>query len=108
MADPKSGKIIHEILLVGMLQCNCSIIGDPQTREALAVDPGDEAARILELLAKHALTVKPIVSTHAHIDHGGGVRKMQQATGAPAPTHGDDVDLDRHLDAQAAWIGMRA
>jgi len=108
MTDPKSGKIIHEIVPVGMLQCNCSIIGDPETREALVVDPGDEAGRILELLAKHALTVKAIVSTHAHIDHVGGLRKMQQATGAPVLMHGDDMELYRHLDAQAAWIGMRA
>jgi hydroxyacylglutathione hydrolase len=111
VADPKSNftpkTIIHEIVPVGMLQCNCSIIGDPETREALVVDPGDEAGRILELLAKHALTVKAIVSTHAHIDHVGGLRKMQQATGAPVLMHGDDMELYRHLDVQAAWIGMR-
>lgn len=107
MADPITKKIIHEILPVGMLQCNCSIIGDPETREALVVDPGDEAGRILQILAKHALTVKAIVSTHAHIDHVGGLRKMQQATGAPVLMHGDDMELYRHLDIQAAWIGMR-
>jgi glyoxylase-like metal-dependent hydrolase (beta-lactamase superfamily II) len=103
-----SKKIIHEILPVGLLQCNCSIIGDPETREALVVDPGDEADRILQVLAKHALTVKAIVSTHAHIDHVGGLRKMQQATGAPVLMHGDDMELYRHLDMQAVFIGMRA
>lgn len=107
MPDPITKKIIHEILPVGMLQCNCSIIGDPETREALVVDPGDEAGRILQILAKHTLTVKAIVSTHAHIDHVGGLRKMQQATGAPVLMHGDDMELYRHLDIQAAWIGMR-
>jgi hydroxyacylglutathione hydrolase len=103
-----SKTIIHEILPVGLLQCNCSIIGDPETREALVVDPGDEADRILQILAKHALTVKAIVSTHAHIDHVGGLRKMQQATGAPVLMHGDDMELYRHLDMQAAFIGMSA
>jgi hydroxyacylglutathione hydrolase len=107
MTDPMAKKIIHEILPVGMLQCNCSIIGDPETREALVVDPGDEADRILQILAKHALTVKAIVSTHAHIDHVGGLRKMQQATGAPVLMHGDDMELYRHLDVQAAWLGTR-
>jgi glyoxylase-like metal-dependent hydrolase (beta-lactamase superfamily II) len=107
MTDPVARNIIHEILPVGMLQCNCSIIGDPETHEALVVDPGDESARILELLALHALTVKAIVSTHAHIDHVGGLRKMQQATGAPVLMHGDDLELYRHLDVQAAWLGMR-
>jgi hydroxyacylglutathione hydrolase len=108
IAAPGDGQIIHEILPVGMLQCNCSVIGDPQTREALVVDPGDEADKILAILAKHRLTVKAIVSTHAHIDHVGGLRKMQQATGAPVLMHGDDMDLYRHLDVQAAWIGLRA
>src|ERR1700736_3652342 len=107
-SNPRSEKIIHEIVPVGLLRCNCSIIGDPETREALVVDPGDEAGRILELLAKHALTVKAIVSTHAHIDHVGGLRKMQQATGAPVLMHGDDMDLYRHLDMQAAWLGVAA
>jgi hydroxyacylglutathione hydrolase len=100
-------KIIHEVIPVGLLQCNCSILGDPETREALVVDPGDEADKILGLLSKHGLTVKAIVSTHAHIDHVGGLRKLQQATGAPVLMHADDLDLYRHLDIQAAWIGLR-
>ncbi len=91
-----------------MLQCNCHILGDPVTREALVIDPGDEVDRILELLAKHSLSVRAIVSTHAHIDHVGGLAKMQQVTGAPVLMHGDDLDLYRHLDEQAAWLGTRA
>jgi hydroxyacylglutathione hydrolase len=100
--------MIHEILPVGLLQCNCSILGDRETHEALVLDPGDNVERILEALARHALTVRAIVSTHAHIDHVGGLRKLQQVTGAPVMMHGDDLDLYRHLDAQAAWLGVPA
>jgi glyoxylase-like metal-dependent hydrolase (beta-lactamase superfamily II) len=107
MPENAPKKLIHEILPVGMLQCNCSIIGDPESREALVVDPGDETARILETLARHGLTVKAIVSSHAHIDHVGGLRKLQQATGAPVLMHADDMELYRHLDIQAAWLGVR-
>ena len=99
-------KLIHEILPVGWLQCNCSILGDPETREALVLDPGDEVERVLDVLKRHALSVKAIVSTHAHIDHVGGLQKLQQATGAPVLIHGDDLDLYRHLDEQAAWLGV--
>jgi len=99
-------QMIHEILPVGWLQCNCSILGDPQTREALVLDPGDDVDRILEALARHSLTVRAIVSTHAHIDHVGGLRKLHQVTGAPVLMHGDDLDLYRHLDTQAAWLGV--
>jgi hydroxyacylglutathione hydrolase len=101
-------QLIHEILPVGRLQCNCSILGDPETREALVLDPGDEVDRILDVLARHSLTVRAIVSTHAHIDHVGGLRKLQQVTGAPVLMHGDDLELYRNLDVQAAWLGMRA
>ena len=104
----RTPRIIHEIIPVGWLQCNCSILGDPETREALVLDPGDEVERILEALARHSLTVRAIVSTHAHIDHVGGLRKLQQATGAPVMMHGDDLDLYRHLDLQAEWLGVPA
>src|SRR5712692_3858584 len=93
--------IIHEILPVGLLQCNCSVVGDPQTREAIVLDPGDEVERILEIIARHKLTVRAILNTHAHIDHVGGLKKMQQATGAPVLMHPDDLELYRRLDTQA-------
>lgn len=98
--------MIHEILPVGWLQCNCHVVGDPKTREALVVDPGDETERILEVIARHGLTVKAIAITHAHIDHVGGLRKIREATGAPVLMHPDDLELYRMLDEQAAWIGM--
>lgn len=98
--------IIHEVLPVGMLQCNCSILGDPETREAIVVDPGDEVERILEILRKHDLKVRSIVSTHTHIDHVGGLARLHQATGAPVLIHEGDVELYRHLDVQAQWLGI--
>jgi glyoxylase-like metal-dependent hydrolase (beta-lactamase superfamily II) len=98
--------MIHEILPVGMLQCNCSIFGDETTRQAIMIDPGDEIATILEVLARHSLTVKAIVITHAHIDHIGGAQKLKLATGAPVYMNGNDVELQRMLDVQASWLGM--
>jgi len=70
------------------------------------LDPGDEVERVLEVLQHHSLNVRAIVSTHAHIDHVGGLQKLQQVTGAPVLMHGDDLELYRHLDEQAAWLGV--
>jgi glyoxylase-like metal-dependent hydrolase (beta-lactamase superfamily II) len=100
-------KLIHEVLPVGMLQCNCSILGDPETHEAIVIDPGDEVDRILAAIAKHGLKVCAIVNTHAHIDHVGGLRKLHDVTGAPVFMHRDDLELYRHLDRQAHWLGIR-
>ena len=68
--------MIHEILPVGMLQCNCSILGDEASGEAVVIDPGDEIERVQEVLARHHLKVKYIVATHAHIDHVGGIDQL--------------------------------
>ena len=98
--------MIHEVLRVGVLQCNCSIFGDEATGEAIVIDPGDGIADILGILAKHNLRVKAIVITHAHIDHIGGARKLKDATGAPVYMNENDSELSAHLDMQAAWIGV--
>jgi len=98
--------MIHEILPVGILQCNCSIFGDEQSREAVVIDPGDEIDKILAILAQHHLRVKAIIITHAHIDHIGGAQKLKTATGAPVYMNAKDQPLSEHLDAQAAWLGM--
>jgi hydroxyacylglutathione hydrolase len=99
--------MIHEILPVGPLQCNCSVIGDETTREAMVIDPGDEIEDVLALIEKHNLQVKQIVITHAHIDHVGGAMKLRVATGAPILLNQNDYALLKMLDVQAAWIGMK-
>jgi glyoxylase-like metal-dependent hydrolase (beta-lactamase superfamily II) len=101
-------ELIHITLPVGMLQCNCTIIGDPLTREALVIDPGDEVTRIMDLLGRHKLTVKAIVSTHAHIDHVGGLSKLHRFTGAPVLMHQEDLPLYQAMDMQAAFLGVAA
>jgi len=98
--------MIHEILPVGPLQCNCSIIGDEATREAMVIDPGDDIDDVLAILGKHNLEVKQIVVTHAHIDHVGGAMKLRAATGAPILLNQNDLALLTMLDVQAVWVGM--
>jgi len=99
--------MIHEILPVGPLQCNCSIIGDESTLQAMVIDPGDDIADVQGLIQKHSLQVKQIVITHAHIDHVGGAMKLRAATGAPILINENDYALLKMLDVQAAWLGMK-
>jgi hydroxyacylglutathione hydrolase len=100
--------MIHEMLPVGMLQCNCSIFGDEQTRQAIVIDPGDDIPKILEILNRHGLTVTAIVITHAHIDHIGGAHKLRKATGAAVYMNQNDTLLRDMLEVQAQWLGVEA
>lgn len=98
--------MIHEILPVGMLQCNCSVLGDEESREGMVIDPGDDIPKILDILRRHGLKLTAIVVTHAHLDHIGGAQKLKAATGAPVYLNAGDEELARRLDVQAAWLGM--
>ncbi|MEN6608696.1 MAG: MBL fold metallo-hydrolase [Bryobacteraceae bacterium] len=98
--------MVHEILTVGMIQCNCSILGDELTHDAIVVDPGENAEDILEVIGRHGLQVKTIVLTHGHFDHVGAVTRIKAATGAPVLMNEDDVETLSHADEQAAWVGM--
>jgi len=98
--------MIHEVLPVGMLGCNCSVLGDESTREAIVVDPGDDVSEIIAILDRHRLKVTMIVITHAHIDHIGGAEKLRTHTSAPVYMHEADTGLSQQLDVQAGWLGM--
>ncbi|MDR3745890.1 MAG: MBL fold metallo-hydrolase [Acidobacteriaceae bacterium] len=98
--------MIHEILTVGALQCNCSILGDETSGEAIVVDPGDDIPRILAVLARHKLTVKQILITHAHIDHIAGAARLKAVTGAPILYNQNDLPLVKMMDVQAGWLGI--
>jgi hydroxyacylglutathione hydrolase len=98
--------MIRETIPVGLLGCNCSILGDEASHEAIVVDPGYDIPRILELLTKHKLTVKKILITHAHIDHIASAQRLKQITGAPILYSQADLPLVAMMDAQAGMFGL--
>ena len=91
---------------VGMLGCNCSILGDETSGEAIVVDPGYDIPRILEALTKHKLTVRKILVTHAHIDHIASAQRLKEITGAPILYNQADLPLVAMMDVQAGWLGL--
>jgi hydroxyacylglutathione hydrolase len=98
--------MLHVVLPVGLLQCNCSIFGDEKALEAIVVDPGDDISKITAILDRHRLKVKAIVITHGHIDHVAGAHKLRSLTAAPIYMNERDREQLDMLDVQAGWLGV--
>ena len=100
--------MILETFAVGPLDCNCTIVADEASREAIVVDGGDGVDEILERLRRRGLRATLLVHTHAHIDHIGDLGRLRELTGGRGMLHPADVPLYQTLALQARWIGLPA
>jgi glyoxylase-like metal-dependent hydrolase (beta-lactamase superfamily II) len=98
--------MILETFPVGLLACNCTLLGDEEAHEAIVIDPGDEVGRIHRRLTELGLKLKQILVTHAHIDHVGGALKLKRLTGAPILLNENDLPLLKMMEEQAEWLGV--
>jgi hydroxyacylglutathione hydrolase len=98
--------VIVETFTVGSLACNCTIVADETSGEAIVVDGGDGAGEVIERLHRRNLRATLLVHTHAHIDHIGDLGRLKESTGAPGLLHAADLPLYRTLAMQARWIGL--
>lgn len=95
-----------ETLPVGPLACNCSILVDETTRDAVVIDPGDEAPKIVAAIRDAGARTVFLLHTHAHFDHIGATGAIQKATGAPICLHPDDRFLYDQLASQGRMFGF--
>ncbi len=100
--------MILKMLQTGPLMVNCYIVGDEETREAGVFDPGGNAGEILEALAAENLNLACIVNTHAHWDHVGANRELQESTGAPILVHADEAPSLQAVSRRAQVYGSEA
>jgi glyoxylase-like metal-dependent hydrolase (beta-lactamase superfamily II) len=98
--------VIIETFAVGPLACNCTILADEASGEAIVVDGGDGVDEVLQRLRARNLRATHLVHTHAHIDHIGDVGALRAQTGGSAMLHPADLPLYETLALQAQWIGL--
>jgi len=100
--------MIIKALPVGPIMANCFIVGCQETLEAVVIDPGDEADKILQSVTDLHLTVKSILNTHGHFDHVSANKGINAATGAPILIHALDAPMLQKISASAANWGLTA
>jgi glyoxylase-like metal-dependent hydrolase (beta-lactamase superfamily II) len=99
--------LLLETFPVGAFQCNCSILGCADSKEAIVVDPGGDHERILEVVRHYDLTIKWIIHTHAHLDHIYETRDVKEAAGGTIALHQGDAFLYDGFAMQAAMFGWQ-
>jgi glyoxylase-like metal-dependent hydrolase (beta-lactamase superfamily II) len=104
----ESLKMIIHPMAVGPLQANCYIVGCPDTRQAVVIDPGGDGDRILAVVEAERLSVTGIVNTHGHFDHVGANKHVKSATGVDLMIHSLDAPMLKHMAQTAAAWGLRA
>jgi glyoxylase-like metal-dependent hydrolase (beta-lactamase superfamily II) len=100
--------LLVETFPAGPLQCNCSVLACPDTKQAVIVDPGGDVERIAEIVRHYDLSVGAIVHTHAHLDHIYGTRDVKQAHGGQICLHRGDSFLYDGLEVQCRMFGLPA
>lgn len=95
-----------ETFAVGSLGCNCTILTDEASAQAVVVDGGDGVEEVLRRLRARNLRVSHLLHTHAHIDHIGDLGALRERAGGRAMLHPGDLPLYRTLELQARWIGL--
>lgn len=99
--------ILH-CLTNGVFQENCYLLADPVTREAVLVDPGEEADLFLRRVDTEGVTLRAVWLTHAHLDHILGVGAVVERTAVPVYLHAADRKLYENIESQASWLGVPA
>lgn len=100
--------MIIKKLEVGPIMANCFILGCEATKEAVVIDPGDDADQILMALSESGLTAKYLINTHGHFDHVGANKRMKEVTGAQIAIHPEDEPMLSELSRSARMFGLSA
>lgn len=100
--------MILKMVQTGPLQVNCYILGDRQAGQAAVFDPGGDAEDILRVLSANELELQYIINTHAHWDHVGANRELQEKTGAPILLHRDEAPGLKRVGTRARVYGFEA
>lgn len=98
--------MIAQTFAVGPLACNCTILADEPSGNAIVVDGGDGVDDVVARLNRNGWQAKFLIHTHAHLDHIGDLGRLRDLAGGDGLLHPADLPLYQSLPLQARWIGV--
>lgn len=98
------GKLQIAHYMVGPVQTNCYFAINKETKEALVIDPGEEAARLMQQIREQGLTVAAILLTHGHFDHAGAAEELSTLCNAPVYAHEAEKETLESEKLNACWM----
>lgn len=98
--------LLMKTFVVGPFACNCVVIADQETRQAVVIDPGDESEQFLPFIQEHELKVVLALHTHGHLDHVSATRDLKNASGCSIRMHQGDEWLYQNLKMQGSLFGF--
>lgn len=98
--------MLIEVIVVGMIQANCFIVADTETKEAIIIDPGGDAPVIARRIESLGLKPKAIIATHGHFDHVEGIATLSKLLKVPTYAHKEDMFIIENIQKQGALFGV--
>jgi len=93
-----------EKLVVGQLQTNCYLVWDEKSKEAVIIDPGDDAGFIINKIQDYQLRPKLILATHGHFDHVLATTELKLAFGIPFLMHQADLPILKRIQSTTKYF----
>ena len=100
-------KMKIETIAVSSFAMNCYLVADPESGEAIYIDPGAEAEMLIDKIQKQDLNLKYVINTHCHIDHCAEISRVVNYFKVPYYIHKDDLPLLDILQEQGDMFGLK-
>ena len=94
--------LLIKTVIVGEIRTNCYLVADPETKEGVVIDPGEDFEKIWKHIEKNGIIVRKIVATHGHYDHLGAVNELRNKTKAEFLIHKEDVIFAEHPETNGS------
>jgi hydroxyacylglutathione hydrolase len=101
------GAVRFQIIPSGCISCNAVVLWHEETRDAIVIDPTDDATRVIEFSTQMGLHVHQILLTHAHFDHAADAERAMTEFSCPASLHADDLPLYLEIPFYAPSYGLK-